>query len=144
MWNFEHQPTPEITGNFEISYTVPSQCAQALHEGAADIGIVPVITYLTIPDLVIVPRVTIAARGAVRSILLISKVPIEQISTVAVDSSSRTSVGLTQVLLTKFFGGKRPLVSMQPDLKPMLARMRCGVDHRRSGVAGQDRWPLLL
>ncbi len=121
MWDFEHQPTPEITGNFEIAYTVPSLCAQALHEGAADIGIVPVITYLTIPDLVIVPRVTIAARGAVRSILLISKVPIEQISTVAVDSSSRTSVGLTQVLLAKFFGGKRPLVSMPAELKPMLA-----------------------
>src|SRR5271169_7099429 len=87
MWNFEHQPTAEIAGNFEISYTVPSQCAQALHDGTADIGIVPVITYATIPDLVVIPRVTIAARGPVRSILLISKVPIEQIDTVAVDSS---------------------------------------------------------
>ena len=122
MWNFEHQPTAELTSNFEISYTVPSQCARALHEGTADIGIVPVITYTTIPGLVVIPRVTIAARGPVRSILLISKVPIEQIGSVAVDSSSRTSVGLTQVLLTKFFGGKRPLVSMQPDLEPMLAR----------------------
>ena len=122
MWNFEHQPTDELTSNFEISYTVPSQCARALHEGTADIGIVPVITYTTISGLVVIPRVTIAARGPVRSILLISKVPIEQIGTVAVDSSSRTSVGLTQVLLTKFFGGKRPLISMQPNLEPMLAR----------------------
>ena len=122
MWNFEHQPTAELTGNFEISYTVPSQCARALHEGTADIGIVPVITCATIPGLVVIPRVAIAARGAVRSILLVSKVPIEQIGTVAVDSSSRTSVGLTQVLLTKFFGGKRPLLSMQPDLEPMLAQ----------------------
>ena len=121
MWNFEQQPTAELTSNFEISYTVPSQCARALLEGTADIGIVPVITYTTIPDLVVIPRVTIAARGPVRSILLISKVPIEQVGRVAVDSSSRTSVALTQVLLTKFFGGKRPLVSMQPDLKPMLA-----------------------
>jgi chorismate dehydratase len=122
MWNFEHQPTAELTSNFEIAYTVPSQCAKALHEGTADIGIVPVITYATIPDLVVIPRITIAARGPVRSILLISKVPIEQIGTVAVDSSSRTSVGLTQVLLTKFFGGKRPQVSMQPNLELMLAQ----------------------
>ncbi len=144
MWNFEHQPTAELTSNFEISYTVPSQCARALHEGSADIGIVPVITYTTIPGLVIIPRVTIAARGPVRSILLISKVPIEQIGTVAVDSSSRTSVGLTQVLLTKFFGGRRPLVSMQPESEADAGAMRCGVDHRRSGVAGQNRWLLLI
>ena len=121
MWSFEHKPTPEITANFEITYTVPSSCAKALLEGKADIGIVPVITCASIPDLVIIPRVTIAARGAVRSILLISKVPIEEIRTVAVDSSSRTSVGLTQVLLTKFFGGKRNLVSMDPNLDCMLA-----------------------
>ena len=70
MWNFEHQPTAELTSNFEISYTVPSQCARALQEGTADIGIVPVITYTTIPGLVVIPRVTIAARGPVRSILL--------------------------------------------------------------------------
>ncbi len=75
MWNFEHDPAPELTANFEIDYHVPSQCAQALKEGSADIGIVPVITYASIPDLVVIPRVTIAARGEVRSILLISKTP---------------------------------------------------------------------
>lgn len=121
MWSFEHHPTPEITNNFEIAYTVPSKCAKALQEGTADIGIVPVITYASIPDLVIIPRITIAARGAVRSILLISKVPIEQIGTVAVDSSSRTSVALTKVLLTKFFGGKHQFVSKDPDLTCMLS-----------------------
>ena len=124
MWNFEHDPAPELTANFEIDYHVPSQCAQALKEGSADIGIVPVITYASIPDLAVIPRVTIAARGEVRSILLISKTPIEQIESVAVDSSSRTSVALTQVLLTKFFGGRRELISMKPELDPMLAR--CG------------------
>lgn len=122
MWSFEHKPTPEITANFEITYTVPSSCAKALQQGAADIGIVPVITYATIPDLVVIPRIAIAARGAVRSILLVSKVPIEEIRTVAVDSSSRTSVALTQVLLTKFFGGKRRLISMDPHLECMLAQ----------------------
>lgn len=122
MWNFEHDPAPELAADFAIDYHVPSQCAEALRQGSADIGIVPVITYASIPDLVVIPRVTIAARGPVRSILLISKVPIEQIASVAVDSSSRTSVALTQVLLTKFFGGRRELLSMPPELAPMLAR----------------------
>ena len=44
MWDFEHEPSQEIRENFEIEYTVPSLCAQALLEGTADIGIIPVIT----------------------------------------------------------------------------------------------------
>lgn len=121
MWSFEHKPTPELTSNFEIAYTVPSHCAKALREGTADIGIVPVIVCATIPDLMVIPGVSISARGPVRTIQLISKRPIEQIEKVAVDTSSNTSVALTQVLLTKFFGGKRPLVPMDPDPAAMLS-----------------------
>lgn len=120
MWDFEHEPTAEHTDNFEITYTVPSACAKALREGAADIGIIPVFTYAQIPNLVIVPDVAIAAKGQVRSILLISKVPIEEIQTVATDTSSRTSVALTQVILTKWFGGKREFVPLDPNLPRML------------------------
>jgi chorismate dehydratase len=121
MWDFEHDPTPELVQNFRVEYTLPSLCAAQLQEGSADIGIVPVITTATIPDLVIVPDVSISAKGPVRSILLVSKVPIESVRTVAVDTSSRTSVALTQVLFTKFYGGERDLKPMDPDLGPMLA-----------------------
>jgi chorismate dehydratase len=120
MWDFEHQPTAELTQNLTIRYTLPSRCAEELAEGTADIGIVPVITTSTIPDLVIVPDVAIAARGPVRSILLISKKPIADVRNVAVDTSSRTSVVLLQVLLTKFHGGPREFVAMEPDLGRML------------------------
>src|SRR6516165_3707713 len=120
MWDFYNDPTAEITENFNFRYDVPSTCAQALREGNADIGIIPVVTTASIPDLVVIPGVAIAALNQVRSILLISKVPIEQIERVAVDTSSRTSAALTQVLLTKFFGGKRELVPMPPVLAPML------------------------
>ncbi len=122
MWDFEHQPSAEIAENFTIEYTVPSSCAQALREGSADIGIIPVITTATIPDLVAIPGVAIAALGPVASISLISKVPIEQIHSVAMDTSSRTSVGLTTVLLNKFFSGLRESVPMAPQLDPMLER----------------------
>jgi chorismate dehydratase len=120
MWDFEHEPSRELRENFEIEYTVPSLCAQALREGTADIGIIPVITTATIPELVVLPEVAIASLNKVWSIQLVSKKPIEEIRTVAVDTSSRTSVGLTQVLLTKFFGGHRELTPMPPMLKPML------------------------
>ena len=121
MWSFENEPTSELAEHFDINYTVPSACARALRDGTAEIGIIPAITYATIPDLVIIPDIAIASRGAVRSILLVSKVPIEQIRTIATDSSSRTSVVLTRVLLQNWYGGSRQMREMDPDLEPMLA-----------------------
>jgi chorismate dehydratase len=122
MWDFEHEPTAELTNNFEIAYTVPSACAKALAAGTADIGIIPVFTYAQIPNLVVVPNVAIASRGPVRSIVLVSKKPLEKIETVAADTSSRTSVALAQVMLQKWYGGKRHFVPMNPDLNSMLER----------------------
>ena len=121
MWSFEYEPRPELASDFEIAYTVPSACARALREGVADIGIIPAITYARIPDLVVLGDVAIAARGPVRSILLISKVPLQKIRTVAADTSSRTSVALTQVLLEKWFDTRPEMIPMAPDLGPMLA-----------------------
>jgi len=127
MWDFEHAPSQEIRENFEVEYTLPSLCAQALREGTADIGIIPVITTAQIPGLVVLPDIAIAALDKVRSIQLVSKKPIEEIRTVAVDTSSRTSVGLVQVLLTKFFGGARELTPMAPALAAMLESCDAGL-----------------
>ena len=117
MWDFERG---DAGGDFEISYTIPSKCAAALAAGGADMGIIPAVTYAEIPSLVILPNIAIAAKDAVRSILLISKKPIDDIRTVATDTSSRTSVALTQVLFAKFFGGHRRFAPHPPDLKEML------------------------
>jgi chorismate dehydratase len=118
MWDFQF---PHIACDFEISYTVPSLCAEALRSGQADIGIIPAVTYAEIPDLAIIPDVAIASRGPVRSILLISKVPIENIRSVATDTSSRTSVVLCQLLLQKFLGIAPQFTPMSPDATTMLA-----------------------
>jgi chorismate dehydratase len=109
--------------DFEISYTVPSRCAEQLSSGTADIGIIPSITYASIPGLAVLPDVAIASKNAVRSILLVLKKPIEEVQTVALDTSSRTSVVLTRILLTKFLPGSqdRRYVTMDPELGTMLA-----------------------
>ena len=117
MWDFEHG---DAAKDFHIDYTIPSACAAALAANEADIGIIPAFTYAHIPGLVILPNIAIASKDRVRSILLISKKPIEDIRTVAADTSSRTSVALTQVLLTKFFGGPRELTPHPPQLDEML------------------------
>src|SRR5215469_7627883 len=117
MWDFERGDAGK---DFEISYTIPSECAAALAAGSADMGIIPAVTYAQIPNLVILPNIAIAAKDRVRSILLISKKPMDDVRTVATDTSSRTSVALTQVLFAKFFGGHREFTPHPPDIKEML------------------------
>jgi len=131
MWDFERGDAAGI--DFDISYTIPSACAEALRAGTADIGIIPAAAYATVPDLVIVPDVAIAARRAVRSILLVSKMPStmpayplskeqwsKQVRTVALDTSSMTSVALAKILFAKWLGGERDYKPMAPDLDAML------------------------
>jgi chorismate dehydratase len=124
MWGFEHG---KAGVDFDISYTLPSQCAASLREGSADIGIIPAAAYASIPDLAIVPGVAIASRRAVRSILLVSKVPLEKIRTVALDTSSMTSVALTKVLFEKWWGGGRTFTAMAPDIEQMLKTHDAGL-----------------
>jgi chorismate dehydratase len=124
MWDFDHG---DLRRDYRVDYTLPSACAEILRNGMADIGIIPAATYTTIPDLVIIPDIAIAARGPVRSILLISKVPIDQIKTVAADTSSRSSVALLQVLLRKFHKIDPEFVPMPPQLEPMLQRCDAGL-----------------
>ena len=123
MWDFEHG---HACSHFEISYTIPSACARALAEGTADIGIIPAAAYTHIPGLQILPDVAIASRQAVRSILLVSKVPVEKIRSVALDQSSMTSVALAKVLL-QWLGLNPQYDSMQPDIEKMLAAHDAGL-----------------
>jgi chorismate dehydratase len=124
MWDFDHDSgSPPLRRDFEIHYTVPSACAEALRAGTADIGIIPAITYQTIPDLVVIPDVAIGAKGPVRSILFVSKHPLAKIKTVAADTSSRTSVALLKIIFRKWWrpNGEQPeFVAVEPDLKKML------------------------
>ncbi len=121
MWDFDHG---ELRLKYQVDYTLPSACAELLRQGMADVGIIPVAAYASIPGLVVIPDIAIAAKGPVKSILLISKVPLEEIRTVAADTSSRSSVALLRVLFAKFYcggSGKVPeFVPMAPQLKPML------------------------
>ena len=118
MWDFEHGETGR---DFEISYTLPSACARALQAGTADIGIIPAAAYTQVAGLMVLPGVAIASRRPVRSILLVSRLPVDQIRTVALDTSSMTSVALTKILFEKWLGGSRTFTSMEPNVEKMLA-----------------------
>ena len=117
VWGLQHGPQQD---RFDLSFEIPSVCADRLADGDADIGLVPVIETRR-QGLDFMPGLGIACNGPVRSILLVSHVPAPEVRTVAVDSCSRTSVELAEVVLRERFGGTPQLTSHSPQLDAMLA-----------------------
>jgi chorismate dehydratase len=107
---------------FHVRYDVPSECARLLHENAIDLGLIPSIEYLRGGPYRIVPDIAIVSNGPVASVALYTTKPIEDVRSVAMDTSSRTSVALAQVLCTRHFKIAPAVVDVGPDLTEMLAR----------------------
>lgn len=116
VWGALHGPQ---RGLLDLSFAVPSICADRVIQGDADIGIIPLIE-MDRHRLDWVSEIGIACRGPVRTILLVSRVPFEQIRTLATDSGSRTSVQLARIILARKYGALPSVVSMEPDLVRML------------------------
>src|SRR5438552_10889942 len=116
VWGMLHGDQRDL---FDLSFAIPSECADRLADGRADIGIVPSVE-LNRQKLAIIRGTGIACRGPVRSILLISKVPFGEIRTLATDSSSRTSVALSRIVLARKYGVEPRLSSQRPHLAEML------------------------
>jgi chorismate dehydratase len=79
---------------------VPTELNRMLVAGELDTAPISSIAYARDADkLRLLPRLCVASEGAVDSIQLVSRVPLEQVRTVAVTPESATSVALTKVLL---------------------------------------------
>jgi chorismate dehydratase len=118
-WAFLHGP---FRDKFDVRPSSPAMCADQLSSGEADIGLIPSIEYQRIPDLRILPDISISSLGEVRSILLVRPKDKPAIRTVALDTSSRTSVALAKILLHSRMGIRPEFVPHQPDLARMLSR----------------------
>src|SRR3569623_3115123 len=95
MRDFEQPPlAAELAERYELNWMLPSQCADQLASGAADIGLVPIAALATIPGLRILPGCTIASKHAVRSLLLVRRAAqsLKQLRSVAAATASRTTV----------------------------------------------------
>jgi chorismate dehydratase len=107
---------------FELRFDVPSVCARLLHRGAIDIGLIPSIEYLRGGPYAIVPDLAIASHGPVASVMLYSSKPIRDVRSIAMDTSSCTSVALTRVLCRQLFRIQPAIEARGPDLADMLSR----------------------
>ncbi|HEX5108946.1 MAG TPA: menaquinone biosynthesis protein [Vicinamibacterales bacterium] len=141
-WALDRQPE-----RWDVRYDVPSVCAALLHGGQVDLGLIPSVEYLQSPDYCLVPGVGIGSHGAVASVALYARVPIDRVRTLALDTSSRTSVALTRVLCRHRFGIDPDFVPHGPDLPAMIRRCDAGLligdpafdaDHASLGVQKVD------
>jgi chorismate dehydratase len=119
VWGFTNGP---LAGKYDLSFTVPSQCAEALRTGAADIAIIPAIEYQRISNLVVLPDLAIAAQNCVRSLLIAAKKPIEQVRSMSLDRSSRSTQALTRILAKEHWKIAPEFSETEPDLRAMLEK----------------------
>jgi len=119
VWGFTNG---KLAGKYDLTFTVPSQCAEALRTGTADIAIIPAIEYQRIPGLVVLPDLAIASQNRVRSLLIVAKKPIEQVGSIALDRSSRSTQALTRILAAEHWNISPEFFESEPNLTAMLQR----------------------
>jgi chorismate dehydratase len=137
-WALDRDPQ-----RWQVRYDLPSVCATLLAEGDIRLGLVPSIEFLRSPAYRLVPGVGIGSNGAVASVALYSRVPVERIRRIALDTSSRTSVALLRVLCHRRWQVQPELTAHEPDLAAMTeahdAALLIGdpaleVDHQALGL----------
>ncbi len=108
--------------------TAPSRCAQMLAAGLCEIALIPVIEYLRIPNLRLVPNVAVASKQRVGSVILAARCPLENVTKVALDGSSRTSQTLVKILLARRYHNQPVYWERTPEIAYGCANMFEGTD----------------
>ena len=141
-WALDRDPD-----RWHVRYDLPSVCARLLQDGEVDLGLVPSIEYLQSDSYRLVPGVGVTSRGAIASVALYTTRPISQIRHIALDTSSRTSVALIQVLCQHHFHIRPRFVPHGPELAVMTRDFDAGLligdpafeaDHVRLGLEKID------
>lgn len=106
---------------FAPSYHPPALVARLLGQGNLDIGLIPSIEVQRIPGLKVLSDLCIAAHHEVRSVLMVSRCPPQQIRRVALDQNSRTSAALLRILMRERWEVDPQYSHERPDPERMLA-----------------------
>ena len=105
----------------DIHTETPAHLADQLNQGELDLAMIPAIEYLKHADrLLLLPGVSVASRGKVSTVLLVSKYPLETIESLAIDNRSRTSVTLLKLLFKNKMSPELNWVECDPNPEKML------------------------
>lgn len=106
-----------------IGDAAPSRCASMLERRECQIALIPVIEYQRIPGLRLIPEIAVASKQRVRSVLLVARRPLDQVDTVALDASSRTSQTLAKILFSRRYGRSPKYSERTPDAAQLCRNM---------------------
>jgi chorismate dehydratase len=107
-----------LRGTGTLSVDLPSRLAAQLHSGQLDVALIPSIEYFRNPGYQIVSDTAIACRGPVWSVRLLSRVPVPEITRLALDEGSRTSVAMLRILLHEIHGLNPETLQLPIDADP--------------------------
>jgi chorismate dehydratase len=120
IWSFLHGSK---RGQVDFVEAVPSRCAELLGQDEVEGALVPVIEYQRIPGGLLVPDICVGSQKEVLSVVLVSKdKELENIRSVALDESSRTSATLVKVIFREFLDREPAWTVRTPNLEEMLER----------------------
>ncbi|HEX4028960.1 MAG TPA: menaquinone biosynthesis protein [Terracidiphilus sp.] len=125
MWDFEHPPLDAaLAQRYRIDRMLPSECADRLAAGHADIGLIPIAALASAPGLRILPGCTIASKDRVRSLLLVRRAaqPLAALRSVAADTASRTTIAYARILFHKWGNPDAHFLPLAAHLDQMLER----------------------
>jgi len=122
-WPLTRYLEEELPGT-SLSSWYPSAMREGLLSGELDLAMMPVAELALLPDAVVYGNGCIASRGEVKSVRLLSRVPLPQVRRIALDVASRTSVTLSMRMLKTHHGITPETVPL--DLDADLNR--CGED----------------
>ena len=106
----------------------PARSAELLSQDRVDAALVPVIAYQLLPDVRLIPDVCVGAKERVRSVALITRgKDLQEVRSVALDTSSKTSVILTKIIFREFLGFDPEWRDAAPDLDAMLTDSDCAL-----------------
>jgi chorismate dehydratase len=106
----------EFAPQVVLTMDLPSRLAEQLAQGTLDVALIPSIEYFrnAAQGYEILPSFAIAARGAVRSVKLFSRVPFNQVDRLALDEGSRTSQALARVWLNSVHNVRPSVIEPLP------------------------------
>ena len=104
-----------------LTDAAPARCADLLARGQVEAALVPVIEYQRLPEVEAVGGVCVGARREVQSVVLVTRrARLEEVESVALDTASRTSAALVEVIFREYVGRRTRLAPSEPDLRRML------------------------
>jgi chorismate dehydratase len=106
----------------------PSRSAALLAEGRVDAALVPVIAFQYIADAKLIGDACVGAKERVRSVCLVTRgEELEDVTSVALDVSSKTSVALTKIVFREFLSREPDWIDFEPSVDNMLDKCGCAL-----------------